>query len=377
MLPSLNLKTLNPDFVKLLVVYFIWTAAWNLGASLFEVYFFNQGLSIANIFLANTIWFIAGIFAIPLFTKINSKNFILAGIFITFVSFLMLYFIHDSWVAFAFRFLGGLAGFFFWIPFNITFYEFRNKNNAFLGAIYYSITPMCSLILPALAGWIAITYSFGLLFLLCAVCYALTFLLALVFLKRYNYHYNFISSLKSISGLRSLIFLEGFAATVIVSVILDIILLIHVNTPFEFGIFVSLTTVFAVVASLITARFSDKLKQRGKFMLPIVAGFALASIATSQAPNVIVFFICFGFAEFFSRVFFPLPLALVVDNSTSIIESMAAREFVLNVGRVTGAVVCYLILISSNIQMALLFEGFVLLLYVPVFENRKKKLQYQ
>ncbi|MBI5227987.1 MFS transporter [Candidatus Micrarchaeota archaeon] len=375
MFSSLNLNTQNKEFTHLLLLYVLWTASWNLGASLFEVYFFNTGLSITNLLLANTIWFIAGIFAIPLLTKINSKTFMLAATLITLLSFLMIAFFKEPWTAFAFRFLGGLAGFFFWIPFNITYYEFRNNNNAMLGAIYYSVTPLFSLILPTVAGWIAITYGFGPLFILSALCYALTFVIALLFLKNYTFEYNFISSLKAISGLRSLIFLEGFAGTVIVSALLDIVLLVHVTTPFEFGLFVSLTTVFSIVASIVTAKFSDKLKNRGKFMLPIVAGFALASIATALAPNLIMFFIFFGLVQFFCRIFFPLPLALVVDNSKSIIESMAAREFILNIGRVSGALICYLIVISSNIQTALLFEGLVLLLYIPIFENRKKKLK--
>ncbi len=373
---SLNLKSFDSEFSRLMLVFAIWTAAWNLGASLFEVYFFNSGLSINNIFLANTIWFVAGIIAAPFFTKVNTKNFMLLATFITLFSFSLLYFFKEPWTAFAFRLLGGLAGFFFWIPFNITFYEFRNNNNAMLGAIYYSLTPLFSLILPALAGWISITLGFSTLFLIAMICYAITFILAFALLKNYTFEYNFISSLKAISGLRSLLFLEGFAGSVIISAIMDIILLLHVNTPFEFGLFVSLTTIFSIAGSLITARFSDKLKERGKFILPLVAGFAFAAIATALAPNLIMFFICFGLVQFFCRIFFPLPLALVVDNSKSIVESMAGREFGVNLGRVSGAVICYLILIHSNIQTALFFEGVVLLLYIPVFENRKKKLKY-
>jgi hypothetical protein len=87
-----------------------------------------------------------------------------------------------------------------------------------------------------------------------------------------------------------------------------------------------------------------------------------------------MFILGYGLVNFFARIFFPLPLALVVDNSKSIVSSMVGREFIFNIGRFSGVLLGYMIAISFSLEAALLFEGLALLLYIPIFENRKKKL---
>jgi MFS family permease len=364
------------SFSRLLVVYVLWLASWMLAATLFEVYFFGLGMSPQEIYLANAFWFVASLIVMPFIRGFSSRTFILAGIFVAASCTSILYFFPEPASAYIFRFIIGLTHILFWTPFNVLFYEYHKENNAQLGAIYYSLGPILSLALPTLAGLIAGTSGLGypVLYLLSLGLYAIAFIAGWFLIEDRKYAYNVLSSLRSISGMKSIIFLEGFAAMVIVSVTLEVMLLSFIDTPFEFGGFLSLVTVFSVIATAVTAKLSDKAQERRKFLLPSAAAFAICAIIASQAPDLLTFFLAFGLISFFSRIFFPLPFALLVDNSKSLVDVMVGRELVLNIGRLAGTLAGYAVFVMFDIRAALLFQGLILLLYIPVFENRKRKL---
>ncbi len=362
------------SFQKLLIVYSLWLASTSLGAALFEVYFYNLGLSLPGIYLADCLWFLGAILAIPLFKGFKSRNFMLVGIAISLLSIALLILVPSPAIAIAFRFLIGLPNLFFWAPFNTIYYEHRKGDNASLGALYYAISPILSIFTPAIAGFLASSVGFNALYAVALASFALTFAATFLFIENKSYGYSFLSCIKSISGLRTLIFMEGFAGMVITSITLNVMLLLFVDKPAGFGLFTSLVTVFAVAASLLTARLSDKAKRRREFILPVVALFALAAVFASQSHDLLSFFAGFGLVMFFSRVFYPLPLALVVDNSKSLVESMVGRELFLGLGRLCGGLIGYFILLRTDIATVLLVQGLLLLLYIPVFENRKAKL---
>jgi len=366
---------LKDEFSRLVTVYLLWTASWIFAGGLFEVYFFSLGMSLQDIFLADALLFVASMFTIPLFRGFKCRDSMMIGIAVSILSVLLLFLFPYKEAAYAFRLIGGITHIFFWVPFNTLYYEFRKGNHAILGALYYSIYPLLSLVLPALAGLIAVSLGFPTLFIIAMACLALTALACWFFAENRSYSYDFIAAIKSFSGLRSIIFMEGFTAAVIIGVTLAIMPLIYVSGPLEFGILISLSTIFAVLATIVTAKMSDDMKRRREFLLPVVACFAIAVIFTSRSWDLLSFFIGLGLVNFFSRIFFPLPLALAVDNTRSkIVDSMVGREFMLNSGRLAGALFGYLVFVYSDIQTVLLLEGIVLLAYIPVFENRKRKL---
>ncbi|MFH0884430.1 MAG: MFS transporter [Candidatus Micrarchaeota archaeon] len=374
MTEHMPMATFDNPFLRLMLVYALWSLSWMLGASLFEVYFYNMGMSIPQIYLAEGFWFVAGLAMIPLFRGFNSRVFMLGGVAIAFCSVTVLFLFPAPWAAFVFRLLVGMTHLLFWVPFNIMFYEFRKENHATLGAIYYSVGPLLSLVVPAVAGLLATAISFQALYLVSMAFFVLTFIAAAFLIESKEYRYDFILCIKSIRGLKSMVFLEGFSAAIIVGVSLPVMLLTYVERPLEFGIITSLVTIFAVLAMMFTARLSDQVQRRGSFLLPVVACFSIATILTSQAPDLVLFFAGFGLVSFFSRIFFPLPLALAVDNSKSLTDTMVGREFMLNLGRLAGVLVGYAALAYADIRLALLLQGAALLLFIPIFNSRKGKL---
>lgn len=344
------------------------------GGTLFEVYFFNMGLSLPEIYLADIFWFVAGLILLPLFKGFRTKPFMLAGCALALLSVLALLLYPEPGSAYIYRFILGTTHFFFWLPFNTIYYEYRKENNASLSAIYYSVSPVLALILPALAGIIAGNLGYAELYQLAIATYALAFILALFWLKDRKYEYDFRTSMESVSGLKSIIFLEGFSVMVIVSLTLPIMILLFIDEPIEVGWFLSLATVFSIAASFLVSDVSDKLHKRRVFLLLSALGFGLSVAATVFAPDLTFFFIAFGMVNFFARIFSPISFALAVDNSKSLADTMVAREFMLNLGRLAGGLAGFVIFMTFGIGAVLLFQGLAFLAYLPIFEIKKRKL---
>lgn len=359
-------------FRDLVAIYVLWLASMFFAGSLFEVYFFDMGMRMESIYIADSLWFVAGLLILPFLKGFRTKPFIIAGAAISFVSALLLLLYPDPNAAYLYRLLLGSTHVFFWLPFNTAYYEFRERNNATLGAFYYSITPLLSLFLPGIAGSIASTIGFSLLFLLAMAGYGAALVFAFRTLGDREYRFDLPESIKAIRGLRGIIFLEGFSIMAVTSITLPVMLLLFADTPLEFGWFISLATVFSLAASFIVSKLSDRLHERHIFLLPSALGFMLATILASGAGDIVTFFFAFGAINFFARLFSPISLALAVDNAESLHGTMAAREFLLNAGRLSSVMIGYLAFISFGIGAALLLQGLAMALYIPLFEFRKK-----
>lgn len=363
----------NP-FQKLVLVYILWNASSLISGGMFEVYFFGLGMSQSQIYLADTIWFLPSLLAIPLFASFSSKKFMAGGIMLALIATLAMAFSPGPAGAFTFRILLGLTNFLFWVPFNVLYYEYSRDNNASLGALYYSLGPLLSLFLPASAGILAQAVGFQPLFILAAISFALTLVASILLVEDKVFKYTAKGALDSLSGLKTLVFLEGFSGMSILSVTLPVMLLTFAQRPLDFGLFLSASTVFSVGASLVTARYSDKLKSRRVFILPAVIAFAAAAILAAVSQDIGTFFIAFGLVNFLSRIFFPLSLALVVDNSKSLADSITGREIFLNAGRLLGCLAGFALAAAAGLGYSLLFQGAAMLLYAVVFEANKHKL---
>ena len=371
-----SLRPLSHPFSKLVLVYLFWIASWVTAGSLFEVYFYGLGLSMHEIVATSFFWFLGSLLVMPLFRNIDAKKFMLIGIALSLLGILLLYFFNFKEMGYIYRFVVSVPQFFFWIPFNIIFYEFSKGRNAQFGALYYSVTPFLTLILPGAAGIVASTLGYGSLFLAAVVLYSITFVLAYVLFEKKEYEYDLVKSIRAIKGLKTLIFLEGFAAAMVVQVLLETMLLKYADKPLEYGGFISLVTLFSIIASLLTAKFSDASKRRRELVILSAIAFGASVIFASTSVSIAQFFIGFALVSFFRAIFFPLPLALIVDNSKNLVETMVGREFMLNAGRISGAVFAFALMFYYDISVVLFINGLILMVGYPLaFEFKKGKLK--
>ncbi len=367
---------ISHPFRKLILIYVFWLISWILAGSLFEVYFFGLGLTIHEIIGAGAFWFVGSLLVTPFFRSLPARAFMLGGIAIAFVSVFLLAVFPDPNMAYVYRFLLGFTNFFFWVPFNILFYEFRKENNAQLAALYYAVGPALMLLLPGISGLIASEFGYVQLYLLAMASYAVAFVLAFFFLgKESTYGYSFEESIASIRGLKFLIFLEGFLGSVIISIMVEAMLLQYVDMPLDFGVFISLSTAFSLFASFITARISDIKRRRREYLLFSAFLFGISAIFTGTNATLEHFFLGVALISFFKTILFPISFALVVDNSKNLVTSMVGREFILNLGRALGTIFVFALLFLFDLNFILVLQGIGLLLVYPsLFEIKKRKL---
>ena len=368
------MKPLKSTFLGLMLIFVAWSASQFFAGGLFEVYFFNMGVPIEEIYLANALWFLASIPLVQLARKMDAKKFMVWGSLISIISIIILIFPFEHAAVF-FRLVYGLHIVLFWVPFNILFYEYSNKNNAFMGSIYFSIGPFVSLLLPAASGILAGVFGFASLFIVAMISYAVTIALTLLFAPERKFQYDMRGAIKAISGLKALVFIEGFSTTTIMSMTLPIMVLSYLTQPVEVGWFLSFVTIFSVIASIVLSRISDKNHNRRIFLIISAAGIGIGSLFTGFSTDLIGFFFGFGMVKFFMALFSPVVLALIVDNSKSLVDSMAGREIMLNIGRITGGIFGWVVLLYSDLGTVLIIQGATAFLYIAALEMQKGKIK--
>ncbi len=362
-------------FLRLMSVYALYNAVGLVMGGIFEAYFYHLGLDLAEIVLTS-----AGLFAVPLLflalmRKFEARQSVLIGMAMNALAGLLLAFFPDPAVPFVARMIMGTSIFFFWMPLNVLYYEHAKSNRAFMSSVYYAISPVLSLVLPAFAGWVAFAFGYPAMFLLSVAMLLVNMAMAARFVEPKKYSYDPVASLRSISGLRTLFFIEGFSIMSIAQITLSAMILLFFTDPVNFGGMLSAVTVFAIIASFVTARLSDHFGQRRMFLVAAALGFLLSAIFTSFTSGVALFFLGFGAITFFRSILLPLPLALAVDNSMNIVDTMVGREIMLNLGRVVAAVAGFALIVLFDIRAMLLVQTLAAALYIPVFELKKRKLE--
>ncbi|MBD3398096.1 hypothetical protein GF412_02770 [Candidatus Micrarchaeota archaeon] len=356
-------------------VFFAWTIATILLGTMLYPYLQSEGFSELEMLGLATIGF--GAFLIPIlliasYGRTHSKSSIFAGMSIMAASLLLLY--SDSSLAaiLAYFLLSGFGIILFWYPLNVIWFRKKTEENAFRGALYYAIPVSIGVAVPAVAGLITGLWGFAALFATAAA----VMVLGLAFSQRIEekkLRGSLRQAVSAVSGFRTLFFIEGFAWFSI-SVVALLITLRYFSLPADFGSFISVTAFIAVALSFIFAKMSDKSKKRREFLLVFSGGLGISLVLSSFAGTLEWWFWGMVGISFFKTLFFPFPLAILVDRRGNLAHAMLGRELFLSLGRFAAGIVsvgAYLALGSLN--SVLLALGAIVFAYSLVFEFSKKK----
>ncbi len=360
---------------NLIILYILWIAASAFSGSMIYLYFKNAGISEPDLvisFFFSVFSAILATFALNRRKETDLRTLMSFGIFLCAVSFVLLSFLPPvKELLFLYSSVVGFNFFLFWASFNIMYFEMSANRGAMLGFIYFSAVSLIGLVVPVLSGFIAENYSFDLLFSVSAAFYLLL-IPAVYLLNERRYSYDIAGCFNETRGFRTLIFVEGIYGGGMLAA-LSVIPLFYFKTPVEMGLYLSVTTVFSIVASAIVSYLSDKLRRRKLYIKIFGIGLGLVSIASSLALNPVTWSAAVSIRNFFSVLFQPFTTAIISDNKQKIAEVMVARELLLNTGRILGlAAVLLCSLLLSNIHLSLVFLGLVILLY-PVVIGLKTK----
>ncbi len=367
----------NDSLRRLLLLYALWSAAIVFSGSLLYLYFKNAGLSELDLIASFLFWPVAPVLLILFLNKSKKTDFrgyMATAMVLQFIAFFVLFLFEPvKELLFFNTFLVGLTCFFFWVPFNIMYFELSKEMAATMSSIYFSLASLLGLIIPVASGVIAETLGFRILFLISAILFLLL-LAAVRFVEKREYKYDFIDSTKETKGFKTLIVLEGVYGGGI-SAATTIITLMYFETPIELGVFLSMTTLFSVIASFIISKISDKAQKRKRYIVPSALGLGIATSLAGLATSAVAWFIAISARNFFATLFYPFTTTIMVDNKRNMSKLMVGREWLLNIGRIFGiSIVLFCSAVFSTIHLSLVFLGFLILIYPLVIELKKRHI---
>ncbi len=259
----------------------------------------------------------------------------------------------------------------FWIPQRINYYNHSKKHNtATLAGLFNSIEPLLSLLLPVLGGLTIKYFGYNILFLIAVIILIIT-LIPASHQKPRSVCFNYKDAIRKTKGIRTLVFLEGLD-TITSIILIPLISISFIQKETSYGIFLSIVSLFGVIASFITARNSDKVNERAAYIYPTTILLTLFTIFAALSNSLLLWGLFIGLMTFLTRILAPLYETVVIDTKQSLIDSMHAREIFLNLGRIAG---CFIVLTSlllfDSLRIPMIIITTITLAY-PIMLSKKQ-----
>ncbi|MFH1521301.1 MAG: MFS transporter [Candidatus Micrarchaeota archaeon] len=364
---------LKDEFTRLTIIFVLWNIGLALAGSVLFPAFVDMGFTIENMLLFGTLCFLFPLILLLFFRDYTSKIAMPLGILSVALAYSALVLIGGFTGVILLYVIGAFSFFLFWVPFNAFWFDLKNKKTAGHGTIYNAIMTIISLAMPAFSGFIAQQFGFDLVFTITIMILVFAAIVAIKLAPEKKVSINFSKSLRVLNGFRTLFFLEGIHHIAAVF-ILVIITIQYFPKPAEFGLFMSLATILSVFSAFFLSKLSDATGHRNKFIFFSALGIAFSTVFAAFADNLVMWFIAVSLVNFFRVIFFPFPLALMLDKKKNSLELMYSREIFLNLGRSFGGIVSLILyLFTGNLTLPLLFTGLSMFAYAGIFEFIKSK----
>jgi MFS family permease len=355
----------------------LYNAALVFSGGLIYLYFKGAGVSDLYLLVSYSFWPISALAALLVMNgrpKIDVRPLMALGSLTYVATFALLFLLPPTKeLLFAYWFITGISCLLFWIPFNIMYFELAQRRAATLGTAYNSIGPLLSLVLPLASGYVAQAFGFSALFIASAIVFLIPAAAAFLLGPR-EFSYDLAGSLRELKGFKSLIFLEGLG-TSSAAVVISIAALSYFSQPVDLALYISVTTLFSVIASFAVSRVSDRAMKRKAYITLFGCLAALSTIAAAFSPNVLTWYATTGLRGFFLALFMPFTTAILVDSRRDMGKIMVGRDWILGLGRLFGVaftVAAYLI--SSSIFVSLAAVSWVLVLYPVIIELKRRHI---
>jgi MFS family permease len=356
-----------------MLVFVLWNVGLSISGNMVFPAFASMGFSIEQLLLMSTLCYSFPLFYLMFFRKYDSKITVPLGILSVAFGYFLLTTFGGLVGATAIYAFGGLCFFLFWVPFNSMWFGLRDKKNAGHSTLYNAIMMTTSLIMPVLSGYVAQFFGFGAVFASTIVVLIIAAVMAAKLVPQKKAEINFSKAIGHLSGFRSLVFLEGIHQVAPVFLVF-IISLQYFPKPSDYGLFMSLATVLSIISSFLLAKISDRSGQRREFILMFSVGLAISTFLAAAAGDVMWWFVAVSLINFFRVIFFPFPLALLLDRKENIPELMYGREIFLNLGRSTGGIISLILyILTGNLAIPLVITGLSMFAYAILFEFAKLK----
>jgi hypothetical protein len=345
---------MRSKFLKILFLLIAYAWFSNFGRSILPLYFLENGLTIAQIVLGPFLMFFALTLSVFIFRSFRVKKIWYLAIFLNAI-YMALVFNVTPYSYYLGSIILGISSFFFWVPYNIAYFNNTAKNRIGISSsIMSNVWPLVGMVASILAGYLA-QINYVLIWIFTAI-FCLFPLILINKQDNFVVKYSVREALSEIRSTRIFIFFHGFWDTV--NQLIPIFSLFFIKTPLYFGVYLAYLSLISILANFLLGHFTDKIGKRSVFLYPVVIFAGIITLLLSIAvKDIALWIIVTGAIQFISPIFGNLSTALVVDAHEDKTKAMAGREILLSGGRVLGLILVFL---------SLTFEEIPRLIFIPL-----------
>ena len=330
----------HKKFTLLFVFYvsYLWFVL--IGTSILPTHFLNQKLSLSEMIMGLLFKFVAPIILLLYVKHISAKKSWLIALFSALIYILLSISIQNKYQFYLASLISGLPVFYFYLCYNIAYFENVSKEKRGQGSALMFIVPsVIGVAAPSLSGFVGqknMIYVW--------IISVISFFISLIIL-RFQSDYQMTLSIKEaiieIKETKIFIFLEGVWDTVM-GAIIPIYTLYFIRSPLKYGIYLSYLALISVVMSFILGKVSDKFQKRVIFVFPLTIILAMTTFMFAiLKSNLTNWIILTGILKFIEPLFRSTSVSLLIDNHSDVRKLMSGRELMLSTGRITGLVLAF------------------------------------
>ncbi|MEM4272585.1 MAG: hypothetical protein QXH30_03255 [Candidatus Bilamarchaeaceae archaeon] len=362
------------EFRGLFIPYTAWNAGLGIGGSLLFFYLAALGYSVVQMLTLLFIMYLVPTLMLIIPRHVETETSLAVGAVsqgLAYAAFA--YFGGSAFGLIVLSVVGSLCFLFFWTPFNSMWFALEGRGKAGQGAVAIGIPVILGVALPFITGLVAEQMGYSAVYWIAAAVLFLCAWLAYKMIPSRRFTYPLRESLNEFKNFRTLSFLEGLAGTATYT-LMGIITIKYFSDPVGFGAFGSLAMVLAVAATMLFAKISDQKQKRREFVIIFALGLGISSVLAAFVQDIYLWFVVTVLVNFFRIIFFPFPLAVMLDVKKDVPRAVYAREIMLNLGRSFGFLLAIALYMGyGNLQVPLAVIGLSPIAYAGVYELVKRK----
>lgn len=350
---------------------FFVTAITSFSLVFASLYFFRLGFSYEEILAGAPVWFLTAALTSLIISRHRPFSLVRAGLAIMFGELMLVGFMDKSFSMMIYFFMmHGVFMTLFYTSINTQFLAGLDSGEEVLDErMNYVAFPLIAAFAPIFGGLAIHHLGFRILFLLSGAG-VLGLLVETGFIGGGRvFDFSFHNTRQHLAGLRPLIVLEGFWQGVEWTCI-PLITFYFISSGLKYGAFLGYIGFAGLLSAFILSRSADNKSEKNAIAYLSLILLSIVTFTSYFAKSKSAWIVIRALAGFLIAVFRPYSLAIIVDWSKTVKESMVARELYLNVGRAGGAAVTLILFVyTGSLYSSLLVSGIVFALYPALVER--------
>lgn len=259
----------------------------------------------------------------------------------------------------------------FFVIFNILFFNSGKKDqNLQHTTFYWAIIIISGIIGPLVGGYILSTIGINYFVVVAFLILAILFYL-IRYIPEQIYSFNTKDLFGTLRGFRYIILLDG-ALHKVGLITITLMSLRFINDEFDFGKYLSLVSVVALIFSFRTAKISDRINRRMVFIWPLSIAAAVVTTALYFANYFYLYIILALILKALTVILDPMRTNILqdkADKNNSV--TWISRELYLNIGRSILWLIAFLLWHFHLQSLLFIIMGLLYLLFPVIVEYKK------